>query len=175
MPRSNSWPLLAACALACAPALRPPDARGEGKKPAPAPPASSSAPAPRFDPGVAPDPEPLVTQKKWLYELVYHEGAVFSPTPRPVEHPRPSATPRRHGRFAIELYNGPDLIERVRFDLPMLDGATRKPRALNAPPDLERGVRVKTRVEVPATDRANRAFFIDRATNVRVRLPWRAS
>lgn len=138
------------------------------------PAAAGSSSARRFDVGIAPDPEPLVTQKKWVYELVYHEGAVFAPTPRLRDAGKPTETPRRMGRFAIELYNGPDFVERVRFELPLLNGDpfTGKPRPRNAPPDLERRVRVKMRVEVPATDRANRAVFFDRATGVRVRLPW---
>jgi hypothetical protein len=124
--------------------------------------------------GVTPDPEPLVTRQKWVYELVYHEGAVFAGTPAPRDAGKPTETPRRMGRFAIELYNGPDLVERVRFELPMLNGDpyTGKQRPRGAPPDMERRVRVKMRVEVPATDRANRAVFVDRATDHRVRLPW---
>jgi hypothetical protein len=136
--------------------------------------ASVSASARRPDLGVAPDPAPLVTQRKWVYELVYHEGAVFAGMPVGRDAGKPTETPRRMGRFAIELYNGPDLVERVRFELPMMNGDpfTGKPRPRGAPPDMERRVRVKIRVEVPATDRANRAIFVDRATGHRVRLPW---
>ena len=34
--------------------------------------------------------------------------------------PRPRETPRAMGRFALELFEGPALIERVRFDFPLL-------------------------------------------------------
>lgn len=132
---------------------------------------SSSKP---FDVGVEPDPAPLVTRKKWVYEVFYHEGAVFTPTPVLRDAGKPTETPRRMGRFAIELYNGPDLVERIRFELPMLNGDpfTGKERPHDAPPDMERRVRVKMKIEVPATDRANRAYFVDRATKRKIRLPW---
>ncbi|MCS6901597.1 MAG: hypothetical protein RMJ98_16865 [Myxococcales bacterium] len=151
-----------------------PSAPASAPMPAASASASASASAKRSDFGVASDPPPLVTRKKWVYELVYYEGALFAPTPRQRDAGRPTETPRKMGRFAIELYNGPDLVERVRFELPMLNGDpfTNKPRPWNAPPDMERRVRVRVQVEVPMTDRANRAIFVDRATGHRVRLPW---
>lgn len=142
-------------------------------------PSASAAPATSASarrPSMAPDPAPLVTRRKWHYELFFHEGAIFAPTPRPHDAEKPTETPRRMGRFAIELYNGPDLVERVRFDVPMLNGDpfTGKTRPRDAPPDMARRVRVKVKVEVPATDRANRAVLLDRATEQRIRLPWPA-
>ena len=135
---------------------------------------SSSARKPFGAVGVAPDPTPLETRWRWVYDIVYHEGAVFAPTPKLRELSRPAATPRRMGRFAIELFNGPDLVDRVRFEVPLLDGDpySGRERPRWAGPDLERHVRTHVAVEVPASDRANRAYWVDRATGVRVRLPW---
>jgi hypothetical protein len=136
----------------------------------------ASAPASaRFNVGFAPDPPPLVTQSKWIYDVIYHEGAIFVPTPQKLERPRPTETPRRMGRFAIELYVGKALIERVRFDLPMLGGdlwTGEKKRPFNAPPDFERHARVRASVEVPHSERATFAVIVDRATGRRLPIPW---
>jgi hypothetical protein len=168
------FPVLAGLSSRSVAATPPPSAAASASSSASSAPPSASASSRRSSVGVAPDPEPLVTRQKWVYELVYHEGAVFTGTPAPRDAGKPTETPRRMGRFAIELYNGPDLVERVRFELPMLNGDpyTGKQRPRGALPDMERRVRVKMRVEVPATDRANRAVFVDRATDHRVRLPW---
>jgi hypothetical protein len=129
----------------------------------------------RPSPGFAPDPEPLVTSRKWVYEIIYHEGAIFSPTPAARVLPRPTETPRKMGRFALELYVGRTLLDRVRFDLPLLNGDpfTGDPhRPYNAPPDFERKARVRALVEVPDSERATYAILVDRATGRRVRLFW---
>jgi hypothetical protein len=169
---SGRPPAAAASASAGAPAG---SASGRPAGSASGRPAGSAAPGQRpWSVGVAPDPAPLETRWRWVYEIVYHEGAVFAPTPKLRELSRPAATPRRMGRFAIELFNGPDLVDRVRFELPLLDGDpfTGLDRPRQAAPDFERRVRTRAVVEVPASDRANRAYWVDRATGRRVRLPW---
>lgn len=140
--------------------------------------ASTSVSAAPVDPrraGFAPDPPPLVTRRKWRYEILWHHGAVFAGTPVAVDKPRPTETPRTMGRFMVELWIGKEIVERVRFELPMLDGDAftgEKKRPFGAPPDLERKVTVKQVVEVPDSDRATMAFFVDRATGKRTRLFW---
>lgn len=140
--------------------------------------ASTSASAAPVDPrskGFAPDPVPLVTRKKWVYEIIWDHGAIFIPTPTALERARPTETPRKMGRFMLELYVGRELLERVRFDLPMLDGDPLtgvKKRPFDAPPDFERKASVKTSIEVPDSERATFAVLVDRATGRRVRAPW---
>jgi hypothetical protein len=73
------------------------------------------------------------------------------------------------GRFALELFEGPTLIERVRFDFPLL-----------GVPDEEGGVsltrKLRTRIGAlfPATKRGTRLELWDRASNRRWSLPWPA-
>ena len=49
-------------------------------------------------------------------------GLVAVDHDRPIDMGGAHPTPRMMGRFAMELYEGPTLIERVRFDFPMLGG-----------------------------------------------------
>lgn len=142
--------------------------------------ASASASAPRakarhLDVGFAPDPRPLVTRAKWVYEVTFADGAFTVPEPTRRELPRPTETERRMGRFMLELYVGPDLLERVRFDVPLLNGdpwAGSKRRPFDAPPDLAKHVRAKIKVEVPDSERATSAAIVDRATGKTTKIPW---
>ncbi len=135
-----------------------------GLPPPPVPVASSSASAPRGSP---PDPAPLRTKKKWRYEIVYDRGGLFSGTPTSVTLPKPTETSRVMGRFAVELWVGTTLLERARFDVPLLvaDDDPGRPR-------FDDKLRAKVSVEVPDTDRATAAVLVDRATGRRMRLFW---
>jgi hypothetical protein len=134
---------------------------------------------------IAPDPTPLVEGSQWVYDLRYDRGDVFLVGVHPVRLPEPRATPRVMGRFALELYSGPTLIERVRFDFPGLGavdpGSTKTPdggraQALHATAKFSLTAKLKTRVGVtfPATTKGTRLELWDRATNHRFPLPWPA-
>jgi len=137
-------------------------------------PRPSAAPAPSTPPAnPPPDPEALRIAEQWEYELEWKQGAlnVLRVTPR--VFPQPVVTARRMGRFAIELWIGPELVERVRFDFPMLaleDDPSAPARP--ATPSLSKGAHVTTRVLVPAAARARRAVIVDRATETRTALAW---
>ena len=114
-----------------------------------------------------PDPAPLVTKERWLFDLRYRMA-----TPRLVSVTRadlltPSATARVFGRFAIELYEGAALVERVRFDFPMLT----QPHE-GSGVDLERKLATRIGVYFPRTLRGTRLELYDRATERRWSLPW---
>jgi hypothetical protein len=145
----------------------------------PTAPASAAAPAPSPqapEHGGLPDPEPLRLADQWEYELEWKRGklSVISATPK--RFATPVVTARRMGRFAIELWIGSELIDRVRFDFPML--AVEEPKAavgatsLAQPPSLEKGVEVRQKVLVPASPRARQALLLDRATSARQVLAW---
>jgi hypothetical protein len=151
---------------------------------APAPVASNSAaPAPSAVPpqspapqGAPPDPEPLRLADQWEYDLQMKSGqiAVLSTQRRHFAPPLVSA--RRFGRYAIELWIGHELIDRVRFDFAGL--ALEKPvptgprHRLYSAPDLTSGAEVRQKVLVPASPRARRAVLVDRATGSATPLPW---
>ena len=113
------------------------------------------------------DPPPLVTHERWLFDLRWDRG-----TPRLVEVRRADLavkkpTPRVFGRFALELFEGKTLIERVRFDFPLL-GASSDPKSV----DLERRLSTRIGVFFPHTARGTRLELWDRATGKRWQLPW---
>ncbi len=115
-----------------------------------------------------PDPAPLVERSQWVLDLRWDRGDVWLLGLHALELPQPQATPRAMGRFALELFEGPTLIERVRFDFPLL-GAAAEPDA-----SLSFSSKLRTRIGVvfPATKRGTRLELWDRATGRRWSLPW---
>ena len=126
--------------------------------------------------GYAPDPEPLRLDKQWDFTLTYRNGAVSVDGAKAVTLPAPVVTVRRMGRFAVELWVGAELVERVRFDFPLLgaephDEKTKDgPRPMKDPPRFQ--VDATVNVRVPASPRATRAVLVDRATGKTTPLPW---
>jgi len=151
---------------------QPLDADGGARQPLP-PPAPEPAPPPLS--GTAPDPLPLSMAEQWQYRLLFQHGVAS------VEHvekqtlPKPISTPRRMGRFALELWIGRELIDRVRFDFPLIaaeetPGITRRP--LHDAPSLVPHATARIVVSLPASPRATRLVLVDRATEKVQELPW---
>jgi hypothetical protein len=113
------------------------------------------------------DPPPLVERREWVFDLRWDRAEVWLLGVRKLELPAPQATPRAMGRFALELFEGPALIERVRFDFPLL-GVPESEGALS----LAKKLRTRIGVAFPATQRGTRLELWDRATNRRWSLPW---
>ena len=78
------------------------------------------------------------------------------------------------GRFAVELYVGRQLLDRVRFDFPLLgaDELAGGPRMWSSPPSFERKLSTQAAVMIPHSERATRAILVDRATGRVWTLPW---
>jgi hypothetical protein len=114
-----------------------------------------------------PDPPPLVEKAAWIFDLRWDRGQVWLLGVHELRLQAPQATPRVMGRFAMELFEGSVLIERVRFDFPLLGGAEPDAGASFA-------TKLRTRIGVvfPATKRGARLELWDRATNRRWSLPW---
>lgn len=130
--------------------------------------ASSQTKAPRRPMGGAPDPAPLVLKDQWRYRLGYQGGRTRVLSTHALTLAAPTATARRMGRFAIELFIGDELIDRVRFDFPLLGDAPPEGPGLN----WQLGVKSEVTVLVPRSPRARRALLVDRATGERIELPW---
>jgi len=131
--------------------------------------------APEPNPADLPDPPALMLAHQWEYELLYDRGEVSVVAVRPLLFEQPVATARRIGRYAVELWIGRELIDRVRFDFPGL--AAENPssgprRPLDEPPDMASGAVASRTILVPDSPRATRAFLVDRALGTRTRLPW---
>jgi hypothetical protein len=114
---------------------------------------------------------------QWEYELVWDAGELRVGSVRARSFPTPIVSARRMGRYALELWIGAELVERVRFDFPLLalpspasDGARQSLGGV--PVELDRGAHATQRVLVPASSRARRAHIVDRATSKVLVLPW---
>jgi len=130
---------------------------------------------PRFRAGFLPDPEPLVTAHQWQFDFEYDRGKVIVRGARRVDFGRPVATARKMGRFAVELWVGRELVDRVRFDFPLLaaDEPPTGPRhPLTESPRFAPGADTRQRVLVPASDRATSARLVDRLTGATLSIPW---
>jgi hypothetical protein len=138
-------------------------------------PTLTRTPAPPSEHGDLPDPEPLVQRGQWRYTLVYDKGAIRVDQPEPFCLDRARATARKMGRYAFELWLGRDLVERLRFDFPLL--ATEEPptgsrRPMRETPRFAPGAVVSITLRIPASERATSARILDRATGQSTIVPW---
>lgn len=124
--------------------------------------------------GYAPDPPAMREANQWVLTFRYQNGAVALTNARHVRFQKPIATPRRVGRWAVELLSGPTVVERLRFDFPLLgaDELAGRRRPYNDPPRFETKATIVHRVMVPDSTRVSRARLIDRATGKSTPLPW---
>jgi hypothetical protein len=130
---------------------------------------ASTKPGPSKTP---PDPPPLSEREQWVFVLRWSKNEPYLVSVQKTDMGAPHPTPRVMGRFALELYEGPTLIERVRFNFPML-GAVEAPDAgWKTPPRFEPGLTTRIGVLFPATKRGTRLELWDRATDRRWPLPW---
>lgn len=139
-----------------------------------APDAESPLPEPAKRSSSPPDPEPLRQAEQYEYAFAYESGRARVVSVRPLKFKQPVVTARKMGRFALELWIGTELVERVRFDFPLLAAEDPPPtgrKPVNAPPSLTGGV-LKTTALVPAAARARRAVLVDRGTNIETELDW---
>lgn len=114
-----------------------------------------------------PDPPAFVERTQWVFDLRWDRGDVWLVGVHALELTSPQATPRVMGRFALELFEGPTLIERARFDFPLL-GAPEP----DSGPSLAAKLRTRIGVMFPATTRGTRLDLVDRASGRRWALPW---
>lgn len=111
--------------------------------------------------------------KQYELTLVHEDGRITIQAMRALTFREPVVTARRMGRFALELWIGPELIDRVRFDFPLL--AVEEPKQtgrkpLHEPPAF--GGKLAVTVLVPASPRVRRALMLDRATGKETELTW---
>jgi hypothetical protein len=131
--------------------------------------------APQLPPGaLAPDPPAITSADQYVVGLRYEAGKVTFAGARRVRLGHPRTTPRNTGRFALELLSGPTLVERLRFDFPLLgaDELAGKGRVYNSPPRFERKAVIAYSVLVPSSSRFSQARLVDRATGHVLKLPW---
>lgn len=121
---------------------------------------------------IPPDPSPLEDKKQWQIDLRWDKGEVYLVAVRPLDLEAPRVTPRVMGRFAIELYEGKTLMERVRFDFPGLIDGDIVDAGHADPPRMDRHLTSRIGVLFPRISRGTRLELWDRATDRRWPLGW---
>ena len=121
---------------------------------------------------IPPDPPALSEREQWVFVLRWAQNEPYLVKIQKTDMGGPHPTPRVMGRFALELFEGPTLIERVRFNFPMLGGAEAPDAGWKTPPRFEPGLKTRIGVFFPATKRGTRLELWDRATDRRWPLPW---
>jgi len=121
---------------------------------------------------IAPDPPAMTERFQWVFDLRWDRGDVYLLEVHKTDMGGPHSTARVMGRFALELYEGPTLIERVRFDFPMLGVPEAPDAGFRTPPRFEPKLKTRIGVFFPATKRGTRLELWDRAKDQRWPLPW---
>lgn len=126
-------------------------------------------------PSIAPDPTPLRLAEQVQYELELRDGKITVLSVTPLKLAQPIVTPRRVGRYAIELSVGKELIDCLRFDFPATaadDPVLGGKKKLNAPLTLSEHAVGHLKLLVPQSPRVRRAALVDRAANTATELEW---
>ena len=110
---------------------------------------------------IPPDPTPLVSDSIFVLSVRFQKGTVSITKVRREKLAMKSAVERRMGRFAAELFSGPTLIERIRFDFPLINDDSKASEV------YEKGLDVTVEVRVPDSDRPNKFEIWDRANDKR--------
>jgi len=160
-----------AAAFACMGSLLPLSGLALATPPLAAP-AASAGPDRGPNVRIPPDPSPMSERGQWVFDLRWDKGDVYLIGVHKVELASPQTTPRAMGRFAVELFEGPTLIERVRFDFPLLGAGEALDGGRQAPPSFEKKLTTRIGVMFPATIKGTRLELWDRATDRRWPLPW---
>ncbi|HRI63420.1 MAG TPA: hypothetical protein PK156_04260 [Polyangium sp.] len=120
--------------------------------------------------GYVPDPAGVASTKQWVFDVQVRQGVPTLAGARLVTLDKPASTARVLGRFAVEFWIGKELLDRVRFDVPLLaDPTKRKNRRLGAP---EFAVNTRLSVRLADSARATSLVFVDRATGETQVFAW---
>lgn len=117
-----------------------------------------------------PDPAPTQTKQWVTVKVRYAKGELDVAAAKPRSSRSAETTKRRMGRFAAELWIGCELIDRVRFDFPML--ASKPADAKPHEPEFVLEGPFEATVTLPESERATRLEIVDRNNETRRRFDW---
>jgi hypothetical protein len=123
--------------------------------------AKTDAPETEVAPPIPPDPTPLVCETVFVLHVQWNKGVISIEGARREKMLKKGALPHHMGRFAVELYVGPTLLDRDRFDVPLLGDDGPMSDAFG------KGLVTTLDVRVPESDRPTRMEIWDRATDKR--------
>jgi hypothetical protein len=122
--------------------------------------------------GYPPDPPSTPSTRQWLFDVRVDKGKVSIDRARSITTRSPQPTARVMGRYALELWVGTELLDRVRFNVPL--GAD-LPREDDGRPFRRPSFdKVTTRFTVQIADQPRAAYakLVDRATGDETRFLW---
>jgi hypothetical protein len=123
--------------------------------------------------GYAPDPLPRASRTNWIFEMSARDGKVTVDRVRSVTYDKPAETPRVVGRFALELYIGPELLDRVRFNVPLMGGENAEGNRNGLPkPRFDQNVTAKASARMADNPRAAYLLVVDHETGDTQKLFW---
>lgn len=123
--------------------------------------------------GYAPDPAGASARKQWVFDIRSAKGKTSIARVRPITLDRAEATARVTGRFAVELYIGKELLDRVRFNVPLTGDAPEKdPHRPFRRPTFDGGVSTRLKVQMADSPRATWVKLVDRLTGAEERFWW---
>jgi hypothetical protein len=117
-----------------------------------------------------PDPSPMRTDRWVALTVRFDRSHIDIASSSQHRTRRLETTKRRMGRFAAELWIGCELIDRVRFDFPLLAGPSASDSS--STPNFEAAGRFEATVVLPDSERATRLELVDRATRTRMPFDW---
>jgi hypothetical protein len=122
--------------------------------------------------GYPPDPPSTPSRTQWIFDVRVDKGVVSIERVRAVTVKNPEPTARVMGRFALELWIGNELLDRVRFNVPI--GAD-LPREDDGRPFRRPSFdKVTARFPVKIADHPRAVFLklVDRATGAETKYLW---
>jgi hypothetical protein len=123
--------------------------------------------------GFAPDPPAHPSRLNWLFDVSARNGKVAIERVKVVTFEKPAETPRVVGRFALELYVGRELLDRVRFNAPLMGGEAPVGNRNNLPrPRFDQNVSAHVQVRLADNARAAYVLVVDRETGDTQKFFW---
>jgi hypothetical protein len=123
--------------------------------------------------GFAPDPPPIASRKHWIFQISSRDGKIQIEGVKPVTYDKPAETPRVIGRYALELYIGFELLDRVRFNVPLMGGEGSEGNRNRLPkPRFEQNVTATLTARLADNPRAAYLLLVDRETGEKQKLVW---
>ena len=111
--------------------------------------------------GWPPDPPPVASTKHWVFEIRAKDSVPSIVKVTELTLDKPGATARVMGRFALEFYVGTEILDRVRFDVPLTGDVPEEQPGKKRPQ-----FRVNTKLFARMADHPRAALLrlVDRAT-----------
>lgn len=122
----------------------------------------------------SPDPPSKASRAQWTFAIASRGGKLTIDKVQASTLDKPAESPRVLGRFALELYVGKELLDRVRFDVPLLEAPPEQGPSRHSFKRRSRFENVNAKVSARMADnpRASYLVLVDRATGDTTRFDW---